>query len=116
MKATLFFLLISLSASAQLTQVVNGVVVPVSSSDSAAFVQEWQANKEAASLDSLNNSKVVNYIKSVAQSAVGVRVQDLTTAQRNALTLILFRNAGALEIRNDSILIKQLNTWARTAE
>lgn len=67
-----------------------------------ALTAQGAATLEAQSLT------LKQQVVSLAQTAVGVAVNDLTAAQRNALVVVLLHKAGAL---TSDLKIKPLNQW-----
>lgn len=66
----------------------------------ASIAAEQQATEEAATLKQA--------IVTLAQSAVGVALNDLTAAQRNALIAILLWRAGAID---KTLKVRPLAQW-----
>ena len=113
MKKILFLLLISASAQAQFTRVVNGVTVSISKEDSIAIVNDIKAYEFKRFSDSVDEAKVKvlkNQIISTAQTAVGVRVDQLTAAQVRSLFAIVLFKEGAID---SALRVKPLLQWVK---
>lgn len=117
MKKLLFlFLLFSSVCNAQsgkLYKLVNGVQVEYTaqeylqhSIDSANYV----AKVKADSTELAKTNAVRSTIISTAQSAVGVRVDQLTAAQVRSLVAILFHREGAID---SALKVKPLLQWVK---
>lgn len=59
-----------------------------------------------------NRNTTVQQVQNIAQSAVGVRIQDLTATQLQALLAILLWKERALEVENGTdVIVRPLNEW-----
>ncbi len=84
---------------------VNGMPKPTLAQLQTAYDAYVAAQ---ATIQSQTNT-LVNNIKQTAQSAVGVTLNNLTAAQRNALIAILLYKAGGVNISDGTV--KALNDW-----
>jgi len=108
------FIIFGLTCNAQtLTKVVNGVTVPLTQQEITAIQAEWTANELIRINDSIADARsrvVKGAIVQTAQTAVGLRYDNLTAAQVRALFGIVLYKEGAIDT---ALRIKPLNQWVK---
>jgi hypothetical protein len=96
-----------------MTSVVNGVTVTISPTDSLQIENERKGERFKMLVDSIEAShvsKLFTTIKNVAQTTVGIRVDQLSSTQVRALFAIILFKESAIDT---SLKIKPLSQWVK---
>lgn len=88
---------------------VNGIEVPMTAQEEADFLADQTTATNARIAEETANTTALNSIKTVAQTAVGVQLQNLTAAQVRSLMAILLWKAGGVD--RATLKVKPLNQW-----